>query len=70
MKDGRVASLVSVAESLASDYAALPQVEAITVARSLSSGAVDADSDIDLYVYSREPLAVDQRTAIIPARNG
>jgi len=68
MAEPRFATLLSVAESLAADYAALPQVEAVVVAGSLTSQAVDQDSDIDLYVYSREPLAVEPRAEIASRR--
>lgn len=68
MAETRSGLLLSVAESLAADYAALPQVEAVVVAGSLTSQAVDEDSDIDLYVYSREPLAAEPRAEIASRR--
>ena len=33
-------------------FGSLPGVEAIALAGSLAAGAVDLDSDIDLYVYT------------------
>lgn len=47
------------AAEIAAEYAALPQVIAVAVGGSHTAGNGDAESDLDLYVYSREevPLA-------------
>ncbi len=52
------------AQRLAGRYAALPMVQAVAVAGSLTTGRAKANSDIDLYVYSREPVPVPDRAAV------
>jgi hypothetical protein len=59
---------LALAAGLAERYAALPLVEAVALAGSRTSAWAQADSDIDLYVYARQPLAVSDRAAI--ARSG
>lgn len=50
-------------------YAELPQVEAVVLSGSRASDAADASSDIDLYVYYREPIVLEVRRQIAaPAR--
>lgn len=43
----------------------LPQVEAIALAGSLTSGRKDVNSDIDLYLYTREVIPLPLRKALI-----
>lgn len=50
--------------TLALDYAAIPQVVAVVQGGSRTAGTQDALSDIDLYVYSREPVPLPARRAI------
>lgn len=58
---------LTLAHSLAQRYAALPQVEAVALAGSQTSGAADHDSDIDLYVYVNADLPLAARAAIARA---
>ena len=66
---GRPSSLLSLAVDVAGCYQALPQVEAVAVAGSLGSGVIDAESDIDLYVYVRSEIPIPVRAAIASARS-
>jgi hypothetical protein len=53
------------ARKVAQQFAALPQVQAIALGGSQASGALDAHSDIDLYIYSPEIIPLDIRQAIV-----
>jgi predicted nucleotidyltransferase len=53
-----------VAEEIAQRYAALPEVEAVALAGSLSINSSDEISDIDLYVYSGREPPMDDRARI------
>lgn len=55
---------LELAQQIADEYAALPTVAAVAIAGSQATGLADAGSDIDLYVYSREPLPLEARRAI------
>lgn len=57
---GRIAGLIS----------HLPQVEAIALAGSQTSLTVDADSDIDLYVYTRAEIPLSDRRTIVEQAEG
>ncbi|WP_161881441.1 nucleotidyltransferase domain-containing protein [Deinococcus alpinitundrae] len=41
------------AQALAAEYAAVPQVLAVVQGGSVTAGNADEHSDIDLYIYSR-----------------
>lgn len=61
----------SLARQLASLFSQHPQVEAVAVAGSLTSGAaVDDSTDIDLYVYTTAPVPLEDRLAIVEAAGG
>lgn len=60
--------LFNLANSIAQRYAELPQVEAVALAGSQTSGVADANSDIDLYVYVNAELPLAARAAIAQAR--
>ena len=60
--------LFNLANSIAQRYAELPQVEAVALAGSQTSGVADANSDIDLYVYGNAELPLAARAAIAQAR--
>lgn len=55
---------LGLAQQIADQYSALPAVEAVAIAGSQTTGLADAGSDIDLYVYSCEPLPLAARRAI------
>ena len=57
--DGR-----QLASRLAETYALNPTVEAVVLSGSRTSGQGDATSDIDLYVYSRQPISTEQRRRV------
>lgn len=59
-----MAQVESVAAAIAAAHGNLPQVEAVAIAGSRIGGAPNPDSDIDLYVYSRAPLAMADRMAM------
>jgi predicted nucleotidyltransferase len=44
-------------------------VESITLGGSLATGRANAGSDIDLYIYSSEPIPIELRTNIIEPRS-
>lgn len=48
-------------DTLATLFAAMPQVEAVALGGSQRSGMADARSDIDLYVYTREEIPIMMR---------
>ncbi|ULH14014.1 hypothetical protein MF271_00610 (plasmid) [Deinococcus sp. KNUC1210] len=50
------------AQVLALDYAAIPQVVAVVQAGSRTAGNQDRWSDIDLYIYSRETVPLSPGT--------
>ncbi|NUM48442.1 MAG: DUF4037 domain-containing protein [Anaerolineales bacterium] len=52
------------AAHIANRYATLPQVEAVALAGSQTSGVADPGSDIDLYVYLTADLPVSERIRI------
>lgn len=53
------------AQQIADRYSELPQVEAVTLAGSLTSGWAQPGSDIDLYVYQTDEITPDVRSIII-----
>jgi len=59
---------LSLAHELTSAFSAFPQVEAVAVGGSLASGAADAGSDIDLYVYTTSVIPLPAREAIVAQR--
>ena len=60
-------SPLTLAHNIAQRYAELPQVEAVALAGSQTSGVADHDSDIDLYVYVNAELPLAARAAIARA---
>ncbi len=55
---------------LAEHFAALPQVVAVALGGSQSSGASDADSDIDLYVYTDAEISATSQAKLIEETGG
>ncbi len=51
-------------------FAAFPEVEAVSLGGSQASGAADAGSDIDLYVYITATLPLATQTQIIEQAGG
>ncbi len=59
------------ARRLAARYGELPQVESVALTGSQSRGEADANSDIDLYVYTHDDIAVTERMAVaVPYAEG
>ena len=58
------ADRLALAQRIADEYAAFPQVEAVTLAGSQSTGMAQATSDLDLYVYVRAPIPLAERRRI------
>lgn len=59
----------ALAQRVTTRFQRLPQVEAVALGGSRSSNVTDTNSDIDLYVYHREPIPLDVRGQIAsPAR--
>jgi predicted nucleotidyltransferase len=58
------------ADELAARFAALPQVTAVALGGSQSSGAADAESDIDLYVYTEAEIPQTAQAALIEQSGG
>ena len=56
------------AHEVAAVLATLPQVQAVALGGSRSSRVDDKKSDIDLYVYSREEIAAEERRRLFEAR--
>jgi hypothetical protein len=62
---------LDLARRLGSLYASLPAVEAVAVAGSRGEGATpDLTSDLDLYVYTRDEVPLDERARIVEASGG
>ncbi len=61
-------SITMIAQEIAAAYAALPGVEAVTLSGSRTTGMAGSDSDIDLYVYSRGPIAIADRARVAHGR--
>ena len=61
---------IALAGRVAALYAALPQVEAVALSGSQIGAAVDAVSDIDLYVYTRADIPLATRQAIVDQTGG
>jgi predicted nucleotidyltransferase len=59
----------SIARDIALQFSKLDLVDAITLGGSLATGKANANSDIDLYVYSSEPVSLDARVQIIEPRS-
>ena len=57
------------ARHIAQRYSALPQVEAVALGGSLSAHTDDSDSDLDLYLYTRNDIPRDVRTDIASERS-
>ena len=68
MTDNPLLSPLALSQQIAAMYGLLPQVEAVALAGSYTTGYAGPDSDIDLYVYLREELPVDVRASMIRAR--
>ena len=68
MTDNPLLSPLALSQKIAAKYGSLPQVEAVALAGSHTTGHAGPDSDIDLYVYLREELPVDMRASMIRAR--
>lgn len=60
----------SLVRTLADLFAARPQVEAVALGGSRSGAVADAMSDIDLYVYTRAEIPLDERKAVIASSGG
>lgn len=60
-------TILSLAWRIAADYAALPQVVAVALAGSQTSGAAEPGSDLDLYVYADVPIPMTDRARIATA---
>jgi hypothetical protein len=58
------------AEELAAQFAALPEVAAIALGGSVSSGAADHGSDVDVYVYTIADLSPTARTILAEQARG
>lgn len=56
-------------KTIAEQYAALPQVEAVVLGGSRGSRSVDLDSDSDIYVYSQTEIPVAERARIAHSRS-
>ncbi len=54
------------AKRIAASFAAIPEVEAVALAGSQTSPFADQRSDIDLYVYASEPVALSFRAEVAP----
>jgi hypothetical protein len=55
---------LAVAQRVANQFSSLPQVEAVVMSGSRTAGVAHSRSDIDLYVYVTEDVALEQRAKI------
>jgi hypothetical protein len=56
---------MSLAKLVSERFSVFPQVEAIALSGSLTTGGSDRDSDIDLYVYTKGTIPLAHRAALI-----
>jgi hypothetical protein len=56
------------ARALSAQFSQFPQVEAIALAGSQTSGRADPSSDIDLYVYLNKIIPLEARRALVETR--
>jgi len=56
---------LALAQRVADRFAELPQVEAVTLAGSQTTGRAQPGSDIDLYVYQNDEISLPVRSVII-----
>ena len=61
-------NLETLAQTVADEYAALPSVLAVVQSGSVTAGNADEQSDIDLYVYSRQDVPLEARREIAMRR--
>jgi predicted nucleotidyltransferase len=59
----------AIARVIATEFAKLEMVEAITLGGSLATGRANTGSDIDLYIYYSEPIPLELRAKIIEPRS-
>lgn len=59
---------LTISRAVTSEFAKLPEVEAIVLGGSHATGKADETSDIDLYIYSSKDIPVETRAAIIKPR--
>ena len=59
---------LELARALTASFSAFSQVEAIALAGSLATDSADADSDIDLYVYTTALIPLSDRVALVRER--
>jgi predicted nucleotidyltransferase len=60
--------ITKLAQTLASEFARLPEVQAVTLGGSHATGKADPTSDLDFYVFSSKEIPVEARAAIIRPR--
>ena len=67
-----MSSHLQLAQQIADLFAVLPQVESIALAGSRGSeaGTSDSASDIDLYVYTRSEIPLEERISIVERSGG
>ena len=58
----------AVARAVASEFAQIPEVEAVALGGSQATGKANSRSDIDLFVYSRGEVSLKARAALIHPR--
>ncbi|WP_420594675.1 DUF4037 domain-containing protein [Deinococcus sp.] len=63
-----MANRETLAQAIADEYAALPSVLAVVQSGSVTAGNADEQSDIDLYVYSRQDVPLEARREIAMRR--
>jgi hypothetical protein len=64
MTDKNGSTFLLLARQIADRYSSIPQVEAVVMSGSQSSGVADEGSDIDLYVYTQTEIPVGVRAEI------
>jgi hypothetical protein len=58
-----------IAQEIAHEYAAVPEVVAVVIAGSHGTGVADDRSDIDLYVYATTPVPLSARATVATSRS-
>lgn len=61
---------LELAQRVAAQFAARPEVVAVALGGSMAAGASDPRSDIDLYVYTERDIPLPARAAVVEATGG
>lgn len=59
----------SIAQDIAHQFSNIDLVELVVLGGSVATGKATSNSDIDLYIYSKEPIPLEARACLIQSRS-